>query len=98
MAEDAIKIAPHAYKVILENDRVRVLESRMKPGDKTEMHGHPAVVAYAVLGGKFRFTAPTGETMEAELPDGGSMYMDATEHATENLGTTDAHIVLVELK
>ena len=98
MPGDAVNIAPHVYKTIFENDRVRVLDTRMKPGDKTEMHGHPAVVAYAVRGGKFRFTAPTGESMEAELPDGGSMYMDATEHATENLGTTDAHIVLVELK
>ena len=59
MAEDAIKIAPHAYKVVLDNDRVRVLESRMKPGDKTEMHGHPAVVACAVIGGKFKFTLYT---------------------------------------
>ena len=43
--EDAVKVAPHVYKVALENDRVRVLETRMKPGDKTSMHSHPAVVA-----------------------------------------------------
>ena len=48
MPEDAVKVAPHAYKVVLENDKVRVLESRMKPGDKTEMHGHPALVAVAM--------------------------------------------------
>jgi hypothetical protein len=28
MAEDAVKVAPHVYKVALENDRVRVLDTR----------------------------------------------------------------------
>lgn len=77
MPEDAVKVAPHVYKPIFENDRVRVLDTRMKPGDKTEMHGHPDVVVYAVRG---------------------SMHTEATKHATENVGTTDAHVVLVELK
>lgn len=30
MAEDAVKVAPHVYKVALENDRVRVLDTRMR--------------------------------------------------------------------
>ena len=98
MAEDAVKIAPHAYKVVLENDRVRVLESRMKPGDKTEMHGHPALVACAITGGKFKFTGPDGQSMEIELGSGHAGYFDAVEHSTENVGTTEGHIILIELK
>ena len=98
MAEDAVKVAPHAYKVILENDRIRVLENRMKPGDKTAMHSHPAVVACAIHGGKFKLTAADGQSMEVELQDGQAMYLDATEHATENLGTTEGHVLLIELK
>ena len=35
MADDAVSVAPHVYKVLLENDRVRVLDSRMKPGETT---------------------------------------------------------------
>ena len=41
MSEDAVKVAPNSYKSILENERVRVLEYRGKPGDKTAMHSHP---------------------------------------------------------
>ena len=40
-AEDAVKTDPDKYKVVLENERVRVLEYRDKPGEKTKMHTHP---------------------------------------------------------
>ena len=98
MAEDAVKAAPNAYKVLLENDRVRVLDSRMKPGEKTAMHGHPALVACPVSDGKFKFTSPDGQSMEIEVKAGQPVYMDAVEHATENVGSAEGHVVLVELK
>ena len=98
MAADAVKVAPDIYKVILENDRVRVLESRMRPGDKTAMHGHPPAVGCAITGGKFKFTGPDGQTMEIGLNSGDAVYMDAVEHTTENVGTTEGVILIVELK
>ena len=98
MADDAVKVAPHAYKVVVENDKVRVLEYRGAPGVKTEMHSHPAVVAIAISGGKFKFSLPDGQTMEMELQQGHAMYMDASEHGTENIGSSESHVILVELK
>lgn len=98
MAEDAVKAAPHVYKPVLENDRVRVLEVRMEAGDKTVMHGHPDLVAFAVRGGKLRFVGSDGQTNEAELRDGDVMFFEATEHSTENVGVGEAHVFLVELK
>ena len=41
MPGDAVTVAPNNYKTLLENDRIRLLEYRGKPGDKTEMHSHP---------------------------------------------------------
>ena len=32
--QDPVKITPQFYKVLLENDQVRVLEYRIKPGEK----------------------------------------------------------------
>jgi quercetin dioxygenase-like cupin family protein len=64
MPKDAIAVAPHAYKVLQENDRVRVLEFRGGPGVKTEMHSHPSVVAIAISDGKFRFTFPDGRALK----------------------------------
>jgi hypothetical protein len=33
-AQDPVKISPQFYKLLLENDQVRVLEYRLKPGEK----------------------------------------------------------------
>ena len=51
-----MSVAPHLYKVVSENDKVRVLDSFMNPGEKTEMHSHPALVAVALTSAKVKFT------------------------------------------
>ena len=95
---DAVSVAPDHYKVVEENDRVRILEFRGNPGDKTTMHSHPAVVAVALTDAKVRFTHAGGQSMEIELKANQAMYMDAADHATEILGSSEAHVILIELK
>ena len=95
---DAISVAPDHYKVLEENDRVSILEYRGGPGAKTGMHSHPAVVAVPVTDANVRFTLSNNQTMEISLSAGQAMYMDAADHATEVLGTSDAHVILIELK
>ena len=100
MADDAVKIAPHVYTPVIDNDRVRVLESRMRPGDKTAMHAHPAMVVVALDAGTYRFTM-SGETAELDVPVGQPMYMDAVDHETECVGTAsggEARTLLIEIK
>jgi quercetin dioxygenase-like cupin family protein len=38
---DPVKFSPQHYTVRLENDRVRALEWRLKPGGQEPMHSHP---------------------------------------------------------
>ena len=98
MPEDPVKVAPNNYKTIFENERVRLLEYRGSPGDKAPMHYHPDIVAYAIRSGKFRFTTPEGQSFDAELAEGEAMFAPGGDHVSENTGTTDAHVLLVELK
>ena len=98
MGEDAVVVAPNNYKVILENDRVRLLEYSGRPGDKTEMHSHPDVLAYPLTPAKVKFTFPNGESFEAEMQAGEPMFSEAHSHSTENLGNSDIRVLLVELK
>ena len=98
MAEDATKVAPHVYKVLFENERVRLLEVKMQPGDKTEMHSHPDNLIYVLSDGKVTFTAPSGEAAELAVTAGESLWMDATEHATDNVGGTTVHVLFFEPK
>ena len=98
MAGDAVEAAPHFYRAVLENDQVRVLEFRGKPGDKTVMHSHPAMVYIGVTEGNFRFSSPDGETMELNLAPGEPLFLDPVDHSTEVIGSAEVHGFLVELK
>jgi beta-alanine degradation protein BauB len=98
MAQDVVKVAPESYKVLLENDRVRVLEYRLKPGAKEPMHSHPDYIVYAFSSGKAKFTFPDGKTMEREIKAGKTMFIKTETHTVENVGTTTAHGLLIELK
>jgi quercetin dioxygenase-like cupin family protein len=98
MAEDAAKVAPHVYKVLFENERVRLLEVIMQAGDSSEMHSHPDNLLYVLSGGKVTFTDPSGEAADLDVPAGMSMWMEATDHATENVGGTRIHALFFEPK
>ena len=96
--DDAVKVAPDSYKVVLENDAVRVLEVRIKQGAKSEMHSHPKSVAICLNDQRLRFTFPNGKSEDADLKRGQSVWLDGISHAVENTGTEDVSSVVVELK
>jgi quinol monooxygenase YgiN/quercetin dioxygenase-like cupin family protein len=98
LARDPVPLYPDNYKVIVENDRVRVLDFRLRKGDTEEMHSHPAHVLYVLQGFKVRFTLPDGLTRIRETKTGDVLYSDAVTHSPVNIGDTDAHGILVELK
>ncbi len=98
VAQDPVKVSPEIYKVLLENDRVRVLEYRSKPGGKEAMHSHSASIIYVLSDAKVKFTLPDGKTTESELKAGEVIWREAETHAVENVGTTEAHVLIIELK
>jgi hypothetical protein len=46
---DAMAKAPRHHEVLLENDKVRVLDTRVSPGDRTPVHAHEWPAALYVL-------------------------------------------------
>ena len=98
MTADPVEAAPNVYRTLFENERVRLLGVRLAPGDGSAMHGHPDYVIYNLAQAKVRFGSPSGETEEVELPAGAAIWRDAEEHTTENVGTTEARALLIELK
>lgn len=97
-AQDPVSLYPENYRVLLENDRVRVLDFRLAKGAKENAHHHAAHVVYVITGFEIRFTLPNGETALRETRDGQVLFSEAVTHASENIGDTDAHGILVELK
>jgi quinol monooxygenase YgiN/quercetin dioxygenase-like cupin family protein len=96
--QDPLQLYPDNYQVLMENDRVRVLDFKLRKGDKENFHSHPAHVAYILTGFKIRFRFPDGKTALRETKSGDVLFSEAVTHASENIGDTDAHGILVELK
>jgi hypothetical protein len=86
------------YKVVLENDRVRVLEYRDAPGQRTSPHHHPDFVLCALSGFKRRFVLADGKEAVREVLPGQVAWSKAHSHIGENVGTTGTHVLIVELK
>jgi quinol monooxygenase YgiN/quercetin dioxygenase-like cupin family protein len=97
-AQDPVPIYPENYKVLLENDRVRVLHFTLRKGATEDFHSHPAAVTYVLAPFKIRFTFPDGRTFIREAKAGDVLYGEAVTHSPLNIGDTDAEGILVEVK
>ena len=97
MAQDPIESNPELYRVIMENSRVRVLEYRDRPGDRTTPHVHPDSVMVTLSAFKRRLLQDN-QSVDVDLEAGLTRWLDAQEHSGENTGTTPTHVILVELK
>jgi quercetin dioxygenase-like cupin family protein len=97
-SNDAVAAAPDVYRVLLENDRVRVLEVTGVPGTVSPMHGHPDSVMHAVQAADIVVTEAGGETKRFEVPAGATFWTPATEHSVENIGSETVRFIRVELK
>ncbi|MDX5409332.1 MAG: hypothetical protein LPJ94_03805 [Thauera sp.] len=97
-AQDPVVTDGDKYRVLLENEQVRVLEYRDRPGERTEQHQHPAFVLYALAPFKRRIALPDGKVIMREFKQGDVLYSDQQTHVGENVGDTPTHVIMVELK
>ena len=97
-AQDPVKQSPQYYKVLLENDQVRVLDYRLKAGQKEPMHTHAEGVLYIFGDAKMRTTYPDGRTEESAGGAGEAHWRNPVTHAVENIGTTEAHALAIDIK
>ncbi len=97
MSLDPTVSDPDKYRVVFENDQVRVLDYLDHPGGRTSPHEHPDSVMITLS--TFRRRLHHGDqAREVEILAGTSAWMPAQQHSGENIGDTDTHVVFVELK
>jgi len=98
MANDAAVAAPNVYTVLFEDEHVRLVEARVKPGDTTPLHSHPDGLVYVVSGGKVTFGSADGGRVDVELKTGTSRWREAEEHMTASRDSTDIVVLIFESK
>ena len=101
LAQDAAKVDPRNFRVVFENDRVRVLDYASTPGGGVcgvGKHWHPAHVTVQLTPVKVRITDDAGQAKVLDVPAGVIFWEDAVTHTTENLAGAGAHAYLIEIK
>jgi hypothetical protein len=102
---DALVAAPLHHKLVLDNERVRVLDTRIPAGDLVPVHTHrwPAVY-YTISGGDFvRYDVEGNVLLNTRThphPAGqAARFIESLPpHAIENVGTSEIHLISVEMK
>jgi quercetin dioxygenase-like cupin family protein len=97
-AQDPAKVDPAHYKVLLNNEYVRILEVRQKPGYKSPMHSHPHHAVYSLTSSTLKFTSPDGKTSTLTTKAGQVVWRNAETHTVEITGKTTSYALDIELK
>jgi quercetin dioxygenase-like cupin family protein len=103
---DAMTAAPDHHAILLENDHVRVLDTRLGPGERTPIHSHrwPSSL-YVMSWSDFLRRDEDGNVIVDSRtwnsrPSPGEALWSAplVPHWVENIGDSELRIIAVELK
>ncbi|HEV2595241.1 MAG TPA: hypothetical protein VGU01_08600 [Sphingomicrobium sp.] len=106
MELDAMSAAPDYHEVLLENDQVRVLDTRLAAGERTPVHTHcwPATL-YVMSWSDFVRRDADGQMIvdsrgwDRQPVPGEALWLPPlTPHSVENIGRSELRLIAVELK
>ena len=105
-ALDALTAAPLHHRLLLENDSVRILDTRIEPGDTVPLHTHQHPAAYYILSWSdfIRRDQHNNITLDSransrDLKPGQAIWSQPLgPHTLENVGNSPLHLISVEVK
>src|SRR5882724_11603118 len=105
-ALDAVTAAPDHHRLAMENDQVRVLETRIEPGQTVALHTHCWPAAYYILSwsdfvrrDEHGIVIMDSRSEGLALEPGQSVWSPPLgPHTLENVGDRPIHLISVEVK
>lgn len=103
---DAMVAAPDHHELLLENDRVRVLDSVVKPGESTPVHTHEWPSVLYVIGfsdfvrrdDQNNVLFDSRESADKPMPGRAFWSEPLKPHFVSNVGNEEIRVISVELK
>jgi quercetin dioxygenase-like cupin family protein len=96
-SSDAVAVAPDIHRVVVDNQYVRVLETRFRPGQRVALHSHPARVIVVLDNSRTRVTSQDGRAEIVDHKVGDVFWSDPTAHSLEAI-TGEVHEIETEIK
>lgn len=98
-ALDPVRVAPHIYESLLENDRVRVLKVTERTGETPPLHSHPDRVVVFLSPCAWLETTPSGQKAMQSYKLGEVLWAKRTTHGGETFrGVQECSLLEIELK
>jgi hypothetical protein len=98
MELDAVRIDPKRYKVVLENDRMRVVRLRFEGREAGLMVTHPPRVLATLTDVRVKLLFADGRRDERGAPAGVAAWLEEETLQTENASDEPLEVVLIEPK
>ena len=110
MAQDKAKAAPaqdkakpaavkQEQKVLVENDKVKVVENRWAPGAESENVARSNRVVRALKGGTLQRIYPDGKKVDVTWKDGEVKFQEKSDpYVVKNVGKSEVVLYVVFLK
>ena len=97
-ALDPLRVAPDTHKLAFENTFLRILEVRVPPGKTEPRHRHPRGLSVYFTDWNVKVTIDGREPQTHQRRAGSFAWSDPVVHTVENVGSTEGHVLRIELK
>lgn len=89
--------SPEIYKVLAQDERLKVIAVVWRPGQKDVLHAHPANGVYYLTDCSIRIYAQDGSFRDAQPKAGYAVVQGPIPgHVLENIGTSDCRLIMFE--
>jgi beta-alanine degradation protein BauB len=97
-ALDPVRVAADTHKIAFENAFVRVLDVHIPPGSIEPRHRHPHGLSVYFTDWAAKVTVDGKEAQVNQRKTGMFAWSDAVIHTVQNVGTSEGHVLRIELK
>lgn len=98
-ALDPVRVAPHIYESLLDNERVRVLKVTDRNGETPPLHGHPDRLVVYLSPCAWMETAADGQKTMQSYKLGDVLWADRVTHGGETRRVVqECSLLEIELK
>lgn len=89
---------PETQKLVIDNTFVRVFDIRVPPGVTEARHSHPHGVTVALTEYDNETRQDGGQWVRSHTKAGDVKWAEPVTHEARNVGTTEQHVIRIELK